>query len=83
MPRRSVTQLGLVERKSLHIEWRRLEHGVGLQVPAEPRDLVPARRAIESGEPAVVHVVTNKEANTWPPGLIEFARVYTGEQAAE
>lgn len=47
-------------------------------------ELRPAiQRALDSGEPAVVHVVTNKEANTWPPGLIEFARVYTGELPAE
>jgi acetolactate synthase-1/2/3 large subunit len=47
-------------------------------------DLEPAlKRALESGEPAVVHVVTNKEANTWPPGLLEFARIYSGDQAAE
>jgi acetolactate synthase-1/2/3 large subunit len=40
-------------------------------------------RALKSGEPSVIHVVTNKEANTWPPGLMEFARVYSGEKAAE
>jgi len=48
------------------------------------KNLQPAlQRALESGEPSVIHVVTNKEANTWPPGLIEFARVYSGEKAAE
>ncbi|GAB4338367.1 MAG: thiamine pyrophosphate-binding protein [Candidatus Abyssubacteria bacterium] len=47
-------------------------------------ELRPAlERALGSGEPAVVHVVTNKEANTWPPGLIEFARVYSGEPSPE
>jgi acetolactate synthase-1/2/3 large subunit len=47
-------------------------------------NLKPAlERALKSGEPSVIHVVTNKEANTWPPGLMEFARVYTGEKAAE
>ncbi|MBI5115539.1 thiamine pyrophosphate-binding protein [Candidatus Poribacteria bacterium] len=48
------------------------------------KDLRPAlRRAVESGLPSVIHVVTNKEANTWPPGLAHFARVYTGETPAE
>ncbi|RJP17535.1 MAG: thiamine pyrophosphate-binding protein [Candidatus Abyssobacteria bacterium SURF_5] len=47
-------------------------------------DLEPAlERAVASAKPSVIHVVTNKEANTWPPGLLEFARVYSGEQAAE
>jgi thiamine pyrophosphate-dependent acetolactate synthase large subunit-like protein len=47
-------------------------------------DLRPALgRALDSGEPSVIHVVTNKEANTWPPGLIEFARVYSGEPSPE
>jgi len=47
-------------------------------------DLKPAlQRAVDSGKPAVIHVVTNREANTWPPGLEEFARVYTGELPAE
>jgi hypothetical protein len=34
-------------------------------------------------KPAVIHVVRNREANTWPPGLEEFARAYTGELPAE
>jgi acetolactate synthase-1/2/3 large subunit len=38
-------------------------------------DLEPAlQRALDSGAPAVIHVVTNKEANIYPPGLAEFAR---------
>ncbi len=48
------------------------------------KDLEPAlRRSLDSGEPAVVHVVTNKEANSWPPGFMTFARIYTGEQPPE
>jgi len=47
-------------------------------------DLKPAlQRAVDSGKPAVIHVVTNQEANTWPPGMEEFARVYTGELPVE
>ncbi|MBI4830004.1 MAG: thiamine pyrophosphate-binding protein, partial [Candidatus Lindowbacteria bacterium] len=47
-------------------------------------DLKPAlQRALNSGEPAVIHVVTNKEANTWPPGLDHVARFYTGEKLGE
>ena len=47
-------------------------------------DLEPAlQRAIDSGEPAVIHVVTNKDANNWAPGFMTFARIYTGEAPAE
>jgi acetolactate synthase-1/2/3 large subunit len=43
-------------------------------------ELEPAlRRAVDSHKPALVQVVTDREANTFPPGFEEFGRVYTGE----
>ena len=43
----------------------------------DPTDLRAAlERAVASGKPAVVQVVTDPETNTWPPGLEMLAKIY-------
>jgi len=47
--------------------------GAYVEDPAEIRPALEA--AARSGLPAVIHVVVDREANVWPPGLMEFATV--------
>jgi acetolactate synthase-1/2/3 large subunit len=50
----------------------------------DAEEIKPAlKRAVESGLPSVIQVVGDVEASTWPPGLMLFFRVFTGEGVAE
>ena len=47
-------------------------------------EIKPAlKRAVDSGLPAVIHVVGDVEASTWAPHLMLFFRVFTGEGPME
>ena len=50
----------------------------------DAREIKPAlKRAVESGLPAIIQVAGDVEASTWPPGLMLFFRVFTGEGPIE
>ena len=50
----------------------------------DAKEIKPAlQRAVESGLPSVVQVEGDVEASTWPPGLMLFFRVFTGEPPME